>query len=57
MLVLSRALQARGHHVDLVCPETPPGATRSLWREAELRGLPPVEAIENCVPKRVRVIG
>lgn len=46
MLVLSRALQARGHHVDLVCPETPPGATRSLWREAELRGLPPVEAIE-----------
>lgn len=45
MLVLSRALRARGHQVDLVCPETPPGANRSLWQEAEGLGISPIETI------------
>jgi glycosyltransferase involved in cell wall biosynthesis len=47
MLVLSAALRARGHQVDLVCPEPPGRANRSLWQEACLRGLDPIQSIES----------
>ncbi|MFK7894327.1 MAG: glycosyltransferase family 4 protein [Myxococcota bacterium] len=46
MLVLSQALRERGHRVELICPETPPGANRSLWQEASLRGVDPIQPIE-----------
>ncbi len=45
MLVSMAALRDRGHQVDLVCPEAPPGANRSLWGEALLRNLPPIQSI------------
>ena len=47
MLVLSAALRARGHQVDLVCPEPPGRANRSLWQEACLRGFDPIESIDR----------
>lgn len=46
MLVLNRALRARGHRVDLVCAEPPSPDRRSLAGEARARGLAPVEALE-----------
>jgi len=46
MLVLMGALRARGHQVDLVCPEPPSGSNRSLWQEASLRDLGPIHPIE-----------
>ncbi len=45
MLVLMRALRLRGHVVELVCAEPPPGAIRSLSTEATRRGLVPRETI------------
>jgi glycosyltransferase involved in cell wall biosynthesis len=48
MLVLTRALRARGHEVELLCPEPPPGANRSLWEEACLRGVVPLGRIEGA---------
>jgi len=42
MLVLTRALRARGHAVELACPPPPPDANRSLWEEACRRGVEPV---------------
>ena len=45
MLVSMAALRERGHQVDLVCPEAPPGANRSLWEEAMLRNLSPIHPI------------
>ena len=47
MLVLMQALRARGHRVDLICPEPPPGANRSLWQEAKRRGIEPIRAVER----------
>lgn len=47
MLVLMAALRRRGHRVELVCPEPPPGAGRSLAGEARRRGLGPVDTIES----------
>jgi glycosyltransferase involved in cell wall biosynthesis len=47
MLVLSAALRARGHQVELICPETPAGANRSLWQEASLRQIDPIQPIES----------
>jgi glycosyltransferase involved in cell wall biosynthesis len=47
MLVLTQALRARGHRVDLICPEPPPGANRSLWQEAKRRGIEPIQAVER----------
>lgn len=47
MLVLMAALRKRGHQVDLVCPEPPPGANRSLWQEASLRKMDPIHPIEG----------
>lgn len=41
MLVLTRALRARGHTVELACPAPPPDANRSLWEEACRRGVEP----------------
>ena len=46
MLTLSAALRARGHYVELVCPEPPVGANRSLWQEASLRKIDPIQSIE-----------
>lgn len=46
MLVLMGALRQRGHRVELVCPEPPPGAGRSLAQEARRRGLGPIETVE-----------
>jgi len=46
MVVLSRALRARGHGVELVCPAPPPEAGRNLRDEAAWRGLAPVAAID-----------
>lgn len=46
MLVLSAALRARGHQVDLICPEPPAAANRSLWHEASLRRFDPIQPIE-----------
>jgi glycosyltransferase involved in cell wall biosynthesis len=46
MLVLMSALRARGHQVDLVCPEPPVGSNRSLWQEASIRNLDPIQSIE-----------
>ena len=46
MLVLSAALRARGHRVELVCPATPEGANRSLWHEASIREFDPIRRIE-----------
>ena len=46
MLVLMEALRERGHRVELVCPEPPPGAGRSLAQEARRRGLGPIDTIE-----------
>jgi glycosyltransferase involved in cell wall biosynthesis len=46
MLVLTRALRSRGHLVDLVCPEPPADAGRSLWSEARARGVEPRASIE-----------
>lgn len=46
MLVLMEALRRRGHRVELVCPEPPPGANRSLAAEARRRGLGPIAAVE-----------
>lgn len=46
MLVLIAALRARGHQVDLVCPEPPAGSNRSLWQEASIRNLDPIHSIE-----------
>ena len=45
MLVLMEALRARGHQVDLVCPETPPRSNRSLWQEASNRRLDPIHSV------------
>lgn len=45
MLVLMEALRRRGHRVELVCPDPPPGANRSLAEEARRRGLAPIAAI------------
>ena len=42
MLVLMQALRARGHQVDLVCPEPPSGSNRNLWQEATARRLDPI---------------
>ncbi len=47
MLVLTAALRARGHQVDLICPEPPGRANRSLWHEASLRKIDPVHPIEG----------
>jgi len=41
MLVLTRALRARGHEVELACPGPPPDANRSLWEEACRRHVAP----------------
>jgi glycosyltransferase involved in cell wall biosynthesis len=46
MLVLMSALRERGHQVDLVCPEPPVGSNRSLWQEASIRNLDPIQPIE-----------
>ena len=46
MLVLMAALRRRGHRVELVCPEPPVGAGRSLAGEARRRGLGPVATVE-----------
>jgi len=46
MLVLMGALRARGHQVDLICPEPPSGSNRSLWQEASVRNLDPIHSIE-----------
>lgn len=46
MLLLMRALSARGHVVELVCPRPPAGAGRSLAEEAAKRGLAPIASIE-----------
>lgn len=46
MLVGMAALRAAGHRVDLVCPEPPPDANRSLWQEASIQGLDPIRSIE-----------
>ena len=46
MLVLMEALRARGHQVDLVCPEPPKGSNRSLWQEASNRRLDPIHSVE-----------
>jgi glycosyltransferase involved in cell wall biosynthesis len=46
MLVLMRALRQRGHRVELVCPEPPSGAGRSLAQEARRGGLGPIETTE-----------
>ena len=46
MLVLMGALRERGHQVDLVCPEPPAGSNRSLWQEASIRNLDPIQPIE-----------
>ncbi len=45
MLVLMRALRARGHQVDLVCPEAPMHSNRSLWQEACQLGLDPIRSV------------
>ena len=45
MLVLMEALRARGHQVDLVCPEPPPRSNRSLWQEASNRRLAPIHSV------------
>ncbi|MBK7948697.1 MAG: glycosyltransferase family 4 protein [Deltaproteobacteria bacterium] len=45
MLLLMRALRARGHVVELVCPAPPAGAGRSLAEEAAKRGLAPIASI------------
>lgn len=42
MLVLTRALRARGHGVELACPAPPLDANRSLWEEACRRGVEPI---------------
>jgi len=44
MLVLMDALRGRGHQVDLVCPEPPSGSNRSLWQEASIRNLDPIQS-------------
>lgn len=46
MLVLIDALRARGHQVDLACPEAPFGSNRSLWQEASNRKLDPIRPVE-----------
>ena len=46
MLVLMQTLRARGHRVDLVCPDAPPDANRSLWQEASNRKLHPIRSVE-----------
>jgi glycosyltransferase involved in cell wall biosynthesis len=46
MLVLMGGLRARGHQVDLVCPEPPPESNRSLWQEASIRNLAPIHSLE-----------
>lgn len=46
MLVGMQALRAAGHRVDLICPEPPAEANRSLWKEASIRGLDPIRPIE-----------
>ncbi|MFP6655198.1 MAG: glycosyltransferase family 4 protein [Myxococcota bacterium] len=45
MLVLMEALRIRGHQVDLVCPQPPSTANRSLWQEASKRHLTPAGSI------------
>jgi len=45
MLVLMRALRARGHAVELVCAGPPAGAERHLEGEAMARGLAPVATL------------
>lgn len=47
MLVLTRALRARGHEVELVCPMPPPDANRSLWEESRARGVEPLGRLER----------
>ncbi len=47
MLVLMNALRARGHQVDLICPEAPAGSNRSLWQEATNRNLGPIRLVEG----------
>jgi glycosyltransferase involved in cell wall biosynthesis len=47
MLVLMQALCERGQRVELVCPEPPDGANRSLWQEAVKRGLKPIASVED----------
>jgi UDP:flavonoid glycosyltransferase YjiC (YdhE family) len=52
MLVLMDALRARGHQVDLLCPEPAPGSNRSLWQEASIRNLDSIHsqgAIRNAL--------
>jgi glycosyltransferase involved in cell wall biosynthesis len=46
MLALMNALRARGHQVDLVCPEAPSDSNRSLWQEATKRNLDPIRPVE-----------
>lgn len=45
MLLLMRAMRARGHVVELVCPGPPAGANRNLEEEAVRRGLAPIARI------------
>jgi glycosyltransferase involved in cell wall biosynthesis len=45
MLVLMGALRARGHQVDLICPEPPPRSNRSLWQQASRRRLDPIRSV------------
>ena len=45
MLILMEALRARGHQIDLVCPEPPPRSNRSLWQEASNRRLDPIHSV------------
>ncbi|MFO0689249.1 MAG: glycosyltransferase family 4 protein [Myxococcota bacterium] len=45
MLLLMRAMRARGHEIELVCPQPPAGAGRSLAEEAAKRGLAPIARI------------
>jgi glycosyltransferase involved in cell wall biosynthesis len=47
MLVLMNALRARGHQVDLICPDAPVGSNRSLWQEATNRNLDPIRLVEG----------
>jgi glycosyltransferase involved in cell wall biosynthesis len=45
MLVLMEALRARGHEVDLICPEPPQRSSRSLWQQASRRRLDPIRSV------------
>jgi glycosyltransferase involved in cell wall biosynthesis len=48
MLVLMRALQARGHQVALACPEPPDAQERSLAGEARASGFAPVLTLSRA---------